>query len=200
MKILKINSSANNANSISRNQVEIITSKLLEKHLSAEVINRDVAYSNLPYLNHEFVQAMFQRGNLSNEQKETLSTSDMLIDELHSSEILVIGAPMYNFTVPASLKAYFDLIARPGKTFNYSNTGHTTGLVKVKMAIVVITSGGTPIGSPMDFSKEYIKAFLKFIGVTNVHFIEFDQSGFKYHEKKEKASIKVDQILESELT
>ncbi len=197
MKILKINASANKTNSISRNQVDVIISKLMGKYPSAEVIDRDVAYANLPHLNQEFVQAMFQKGNLNDEQKEILNDSDVLIDELHASDILVMGAPMYNFTIPASLKAYFDLIARPGETFNYTNTGSLMGLVKIKMAFVVISSGGTPIGSTMDFSKEYIKTFLKFIGITNVHFIEFDQAGFKYHEKLEEASAKLNLILES---
>ena len=197
MRLLKINSSANKTNSISRNQVDDIISKLTNKYHTTEVIDRDVAYSNLPYLDHEFVQAMFQKGTLSAEQIKTLSISDVLIDELHSSDIIVIGAPMYNFTIPASLKSYFDLISRPGKTFNYTAQGSVEGLVNLKMAIVVISTGGTPIGSPMDFSKGYITSFLKFIGINNIQFIEMDQAGFNYQEKIKIASNKLESILES---
>lgn len=195
MNILKINSSANQTHSISRNQVDFIVSALVNVNPTAKVIHRDVANNNLPYLDEAFVEAMFQKGELNDFQKEKLSTSDLLIEELHSSDILVLGAPMYNFTIPASLKAYFDLIARPGKTFTYTSTGTMTGLVNLKKAIVVITSGGTPIGSPMDFSKGYITSFFKFIGITNVHFIELDQAGFKYQEKMQEAAKKLDEII-----
>lgn len=195
MNILKINSSANQMHSISRNQVDSIVSALVKANPKAKVTHRDVANDNLPYLDEGFVEAMFQKGELNDIQKEKLSTSDALIEELHSSDVLVLGAPMYNFTIPASLKAYFDLIARPGKTFTFTSNGAMTGLVNLKKAIVVITSGGTPIGSPMDFSKGYITSFLKFIGVTNVHFLELDQAGFKYHEKMQEAAKKMDQII-----
>ena len=197
MKILKINSSANKINSLSRHQVDNITTKLKDKHTSAEVIDRDVAYSNLPYLDQDFLGAMFERGQLSPQQQETLSFSDELIDEIKSSDILVIGAPMYNFSVPSSLKSYFDLIARPGKTFNYTNTGAITGLISNTTAFVVTTTGGTPIGSNMDHSTGYIKTFLNFIGISDIHFIDFDQTGFKYQEKLMQAKTKLDSILAS---
>lgn len=196
MKVLKINSSANKANSISRNMVDYVATKLKDKNPSLEVIERDVAYSNLPYLDDKFVEAMFHRGNLTDDHKETLKLSDTLIDELKSSNIIVIGAPMYNFTVPASLKSYFDLIARPGKTFNYNAMGMISGLVKDKTAIVVISSGGTQIGSEQDHTKGYITTFLKFIGITNIQFLEMDQAGFNYSEKLKVATNKLDTILE----
>lgn len=195
MNILKINSSAEKDNSISRSQVEFIISNILGKYKSAKVVNRDVAYDNLPYLNQEFVRAMFNKGLLSKEQQEVLSTSDTLIEELYASNVLVFGIPMYNFTIPSCLKSYFDLIGRPGKTFKFNGNGEMVGLLKNKIAIVAITSGGTPIGSPMDFTKDYIITFLKFIGITNVHFIELDQLGFKYQEKIKAATDKVNTIV-----
>ncbi len=195
MNILKINSSASQVNSISRNQVEYIVSSVLKKYEYAKVVDRDAAYNNLPYLDNEFVQAMFYRGELQDQQIEKLALSDTLIDELHASDVLVFGVPMYNFTIPASLKSYFDLIARPGKTFNFTNKGEMLGLLKNKTAIVVISSGGTPIGSPMDFTKDYITTFLKFIGITTVHFVELDQTGFKYQEKIQQATHKINAIV-----
>lgn len=197
MKVLKINSSANKFNSISRDMVEYVTSKLKEKYPSLEIQERDVAYSNLPYLNQEFIEAMFHKGELSADQKGVLSVSNNLIEELKSSNILVIGAPIYNFSVPASLKAYFDLIARAGETFKYSNDGTLTGLLKDKTAFVVISSGGTKIGSKQDYTKGYISVFLEFIGITNVHFLEMDQSGFVFNEKYKLATEKMESILET---
>jgi len=195
MKVLKINSSANKDNSISRNMVEYIVSKLQNKDSNLEVKDRDVAYSNLPYLNQPFVEAMFHKGELSEEQKETLRISDALIDELIVSDIIVIGAPMYNFTIPSSLKSYFDLIARPGRTFNFDAMGVLSGLVKNKKAIVVISSGGTQIDSKDDFTKGYLSKVLAFIGITDVQFLEMDQAGFKYKEKFEAATAKLDSTL-----
>lgn len=197
MKVLKINSSANKSNSVSRNMVEYVVSKLKDKYSALEVLERDVAYSNLPYLNQEFVEAMFHKGGLSEEQEETLRFSDSLIDELLASDIIVIGAPMYNFTIPSSLKSYFDLIARPGRTFNFNAMGMISGLVKNKTAIVVISSGGTQIDSKDDFTKGYLSKVLAFIGITDVQFLEMDLAGYKYKEKLELATVKLDSILEA---
>lgn len=197
MKILQINSSANKESSVSRSQVKHIVSKIKDKDTSAEIIDRDVAYSDLPFVNQEFVETMFYKGELNEKQKEILAVSDVLVDEVLASDVLVIGAPMYNYSVPASLKAYFDLIARQGKTFQYEESGSITGFLKDKTVIVVIATGGTPIGSPMDHSTDYITTFLGFLGVTDIHFIELDQVGVKGKEKLTEAEVKVDSIVGS---
>lgn len=194
MKVLKINSSANGNHSISRNLVDYISTKLLEKYSQVEIDERDVAKDNLPHLDENFVRAMFQKGSLNEVDQKALKLSDELIAELKASDVLLFGVPMYNFTVPASLKAYFDLIARPGETFNFSS-GYSQGLLEDKKAIVVITSGGTKIGSDQDFTKEYIRTFLKFIGITQVEFIEMDQAGFKYQEKIQIAAKQIAAII-----
>ena len=191
MKVLKINSSAAKSTSLSRCQVDSIVSELLIKYPNAEVIERDVAYSNLPFPDDKFIDAIFQGGELNEEQQKVTHLSDQLVDELVGSDILVIGAPMYNFTIPASLKAYFDLIARAGKTFHYNEHGYPLGLVENKKAIVVITTGGIPLGSPMDFSKQYITTFLGFLGIQEIEFVELDENRFKYEEKVKKAKEKL---------
>ncbi|MDN5216001.1 NAD(P)H-dependent oxidoreductase [Fulvivirgaceae bacterium BMA12] len=196
MKVLKINASASRQTSLSRVEVDRVISKLLVKYPSAEIIDRDVAYSNLPFPNDKFVEAIFHKGPLNEEQRLLTKVSDQLVDELLESEILVIGAPMYNFTIPASLKAYFDLVARAGKTYQYNEQGYPLGLVEGKKAIIVITTGGVPLGSPMDFSKQYITAFLGFLGIKNLTFIELDENRFKYEEKRKKATEKLASILD----
>jgi len=182
-------------NSISRYMVNQIIEKLKVQHPNTKVQNRDVAYDNLPYLDQAFVEGMFNRGALNEEEKKPLKISNDLIDELYKSDTLVIGAPMYNFTIPSSLKSYFDLIARPGKTFNYTSTGEMNGLLKNKTAFVVISSGGTPIGGDMDHSAAYVKTFLNFIGITNIHFINMDQAGFDFNGKASAALARVDSIV-----
>ncbi len=196
MKVLKINASAARETSLSRAEVDRVISRLLIKHPNAEVIDRDVAYSNLPFPDDKFVEAIFHQGPLNEEQLLHTKVSDRLVDELLGSDILVIGAPMYNFAIPASLKAYFDLVARAGKTFQYNEQGYPLGLVENKRAIIVITTGGIPLGSSMDFSKQYITTFLGFLGIKNVSFIELDENRFKYEEKRKKATEKLASILD----
>lgn len=195
MKVLKINSSAAKEASISRSEVDRIISKILAKHPNVNVVDRDVAYSDLPFLNDKFIEASFQRGELNKEQQEVTQLSDKLIDEIMECDILVVGAPMYNFGIPASLKAYFDLISRAGKTFRYSEQGFPIGLLENKKAIVVITTGGVPLGSPMDFSKNYIATFLGFLGIKDIEFIKLDENRFKYEEKKKIAEKVLSTIL-----
>ena len=86
---------------------------------------------------------------------------------------LVIGLPIYNFSVPAAMKAWIDQIARVGVTFNYSENG-PVGLMKKKRAIILLASGGTKVGSDIDFASEYMKHILGFIGITDVTIIAAD--------------------------
>ncbi|BDD11912.1 FMN-dependent NADH-azoreductase (plasmid) [Fulvitalea axinellae] len=195
MKLLKINSSGRRGMSISRQKVDEIVSKLLVKYPSADVRVRDTAYDNLPFLSDHFIEAIFRNDDLSEEQRGAIQLSDRLVNELMESDIIVIGAPMYNFGIPACLKAYFDLIARAGKTFRYTEQGYPIGLLKNKKAIVVIATGGVPIGSPMDFSKNYIAAFLGFLGIEDIEFIALDENRFKLEEKEKKADEKLAMIL-----
>ncbi|MCZ4263296.1 NAD(P)H-dependent oxidoreductase, partial [Limimaricola sp. G21655-S1] len=85
----------------------------------------------------------------SDEQKATLALSDSLIDELKEADTVVIGVPLYNFTIPTTLKAGIDLVARVGVTFQYTETG-PEGLLKGKRAILAVASGGTEAGSDID--------------------------------------------------
>lgn len=186
MKILKINSSGNTYNSVTRHHVDAIVDKLITANSSAEVTDRDVVNSNIPFIDMEFIGAIFSQEELTESQVNKLALSNLLVDELLENDVLVIGAPMYNFSVPAALKAYFDMISRAGRTFQYGENG-PKGLVSGKKAYVVISTGGTPIGSPYDFSKGYIQTFLGFIGITDVEFIISDQAGISPEEKIEKA-------------
>ena len=185
MKILKINSSSNRHNSITRQHVNKIVDILQNKGTGVTLTERDVAYSGLTFIDDNFLGAAFSQEPLTDAQREALALSDSLIQELMDHDTLVIGAPMYNFTVPASLKAYFDLFARVGKTFKYTENG-PVGLVEGKKAYVVISTGGTPIGSPYDFSKAYIQTFLGFLGIQDIEFLILDENNSKMEEKLEK--------------
>ena len=99
-----------------------------------------------------------------------LATADALIGELADADVVVIGAPIYNFGVPAALKAWVDMVARARLTFRYTENG-PEGLLTGKKAYVVVPSGGVPVGSEVDFATPYLRHALAFIGITDVKFV-----------------------------
>lgn len=193
MNLLKINSSSNRTDSISRKYVTEISTKIQSQSSHLEVIERDVAYSELPFLDESLLNAFFAKEERTPEQQETLRLSDTLVNELMKADYIIIGAPIYNFSIPAALKAYFDLIARAGRTFKFTENG-PVGLLKGKKAFVVISSSGTAIGSAIDFSSKYIIHFLSFLGITDVALISLDQLLFKQEEIIKQVAHKIEQI------
>jgi len=107
------------------------------------------------------------------QQAAALSFSDTLVEELEHHDLIIIAAPIYNFGVPASLKAWIDQVARARRTFQYTANG-PVGLLKDKRAIIVTASGGTPVDSPIDFATAYLRHVLGFIGITNVSLVAAD--------------------------
>ena len=136
-----------------------------------EVTVRDLAANPIPVLDGELVGAMRpSEAPLSPRQQEALDLSDELIAELQAHDEVVIAAPMYNFNIPTQLKNYFDLIARAGVTFRYTEAG-PEGLVKGKTAVVISSRGGIHKDTPTDLLTPYVKLFLGFIGITDVEFV-----------------------------
>lgn len=168
--VLHIDSSARAENSVTRSLSAEITARLSPD----QVLRRDLA-TPLPLLNEAWVSANFTPADQRNEaQKELLAQSDALIEELKQADTIVIGAPIYNFSVPSTLKAWIDLVARAGVTFRYTETG-PIGLLEGKRAIVAVASGGTQVGSDIDFATTYLRHVLGFIGITNVEVVAADQ-------------------------
>ncbi len=164
--ILRIDASARREGSVSRD----LTDQVVAKFSGAAVTTRDLA-TGLPLIDEAWVGANFTPADdRSDDQRETLALSDTLIAELVGADTIVIGLPIYNFGVPAALKAWVDLIARAGVTFNYTETG-PKGALEGKRAILVMASGGVPAGSPVDFATTYMKHLLGFIGITDVEII-----------------------------
>lgn len=132
---------------------------------------RDLAAQPIPVLDGELVGALRPSdAPLSPRQQEALSLSDELIAELQAHDTVVIAAPMYNFNIPTQLKNYFDLIARAGVTFRYTEAG-PEGLVKGKRAVILSSRGGIHKDTPTDLLTPYVKLFLGFIGITDVDFV-----------------------------
>ncbi|UWQ75027.1 FMN-dependent NADH-azoreductase [Leisingera sp. M658] len=167
--ILHIDSSARTDGSVSRDLSAQITSRLGASH----VIRRDLA-APLPLLDGAWIGANFTPADQrSDEQKQLLALSDSLVEELKQADTIVIGTPIYNFSVPSTLKAWIDLVARVGVTFRYEETG-PVGLLEGKRAIIAVASGGTQAGSDIDFATTYLRHVLGFIGITEVEIVAAD--------------------------
>lgn len=184
--ILRIDASARKEGSSSR----ALTDALIDKLDADKIVTRDLA-GGLPFVTEQWVGANFTaEDERSDDQKAELSLSDQLVAEIEAADTLVIGAPIYNFGIPASLKAWIDMIARARKTFHYTADG-PEGLMTGKKAYVLMASGGTELGSDADFASGYLRHVLAFIGIQDVTIIAADQQMMKGEEALEKALTRV---------
>lgn len=136
-----------------------------------DVTVRDLAANPIPVLDGELVGALRPSdAELSARQQEALELSDELIAELQAHDVFVIAAPMYNFNIPTQLKNYFDLVARAGVTFRYTEAG-PEGLITGKRAIIISSRGGIHKDTPSDLLTPYLKLFLGFLGIADVEFV-----------------------------
>ncbi len=171
--VLRIDTSPRIEGSVSRDLTATVLDKLTG-HGHTEVIKRDIS-GGLPVVSEAWINANFTAlDDRTETQTETLALSDALVAELEAADTVVIGLPIYNFSVPASLKTWIDMVARAGRTFRYTDTG-PVGLLTGKRAIVVVASGGTQAGSDIDFATNYVRHFLGFIGITDVTLVTADQ-------------------------
>lgn len=175
--LLKIDVSPRGDHSISRVLSKQFAEQWTNSHVNGKVIERNLATTHLPYVELPWITAAFSDPSSHNsEQKAALKIGDDLIAELKEADEWLIATPMYNFTIPAKLKAYIDHVVRAGQTFNANADGTYTGLVTGKKATVIIASAGEYLpGTPAeayDAGKPYLRAVLGFIGVTDVSFIQ----------------------------
>lgn len=165
-RVLKLNTSARKTGSITRELNDKIVERLAA-HGPVETVHRDLS-EGVPVINEAWVGANFTpTADRDPAQQEVLAFSDTLIEEIKAADVLVIGVPIYNFGVPAALKAWIDQVARAGVTFRYSADG-PVGLLEGKRAILTIASGGVPVDSPADHATAYMRHVLSFIGITDV--------------------------------
>lgn len=168
--ILKINSSMRNQGSQSR----ALTDRLAQQ-IGGNLIERDLAAEPVAFIDEKWINANFTpEEDRTEEQKQVLALSETLIAEIEAADTLIIGVPIYNFGVPAALKAWVDQVTRARRTFRYTDNG-PEGLLTGKKAWLVITSGGTGAGSEIDFASTYMKHVLAFIGITDVEVIAADR-------------------------
>ena len=161
------------AESVSRGLGQSIVDGLAAKS-GASVTTRDLAANDLPYVSAErFAANLTPAADRTPEQAELAAIADTLIAELQAADTIVIATPVYNFGPPATLKAWADLVARAGTTFQYTANG-PEGLLKGKKAYLAIATGGTPVGSDVDFMSRWLTFFLGFLGITDVEMVAAD--------------------------
>ncbi|MCK0098094.1 NAD(P)H-dependent oxidoreductase [Qipengyuania sp. S6317L1] len=171
--ILHITASIRNDDSVSNNLGSALVEKLSAQE-AATVTRRDLATDDLPYQSWErFNAGLTSPDERSPEQSELAALADTLIGELQAADTIVISSPIYNFGAPASVKAWADLVARAGTTFKYTENG-PKGLLEGKKAFITIASGGTPVGSDIDFMSGWLTFFLGFLGIEVVEVIAAD--------------------------
>jgi FMN-dependent NADH-azoreductase len=174
MKLLRVDSSTR-LSSVSRQLTGRFAEAWRHEHPEGTVIERDLAATSLPHITDEWVHAVHSNpATLTPEQRQVLQVSDALVDELVQADAIVIGAPMYNFTISAPLKAWIDQVVRAGKTVLFTAEG-PQGLLQGKKVYVITSRGrayrpGTPT-ERFDFQEPYLRHILGFIGLTDVTFI-----------------------------
>lgn len=181
MKVWHIDSSGRTEQSHSRRITKQFVDTLSEK-TTIQSTPLDISLG-LPYLTDEMISSYFTPADeRTEEQKLVIAESNNVVTAAKASDIWVMGIPVYNFFAPASFKAFIDLLFRAKETFSYGENG-PVGLLENKQVFIVITSGGTEIGSENDFLTPWLTHCLNFIGVKHIEFIKAD----KYTSEKDSA-------------
>jgi len=162
MKLLHLDASALGQHSVSRELTTAIVNQLKQEHPSAEVTYRDLTAQPLPHWTL-----------VVDAESEAAKQNQTVLDEFLAADAIVVGAPMYNFSVPSQLKAWIDRVAVAGKTFQYTENG-PKGLMNGKRVIIASSRGGVYSSGPaaaLDFQEAYLRTVLGFLGITDIQFI-----------------------------
>ena len=185
--LLQLNSSINAASGESSKLASEFVAGWKARNPNAKVVVRELARDTVPHLTAERFQAFIAKPEArSADQQEVVAYSDALIEELRRADVIVLGLPMYNFGIPSMLKAYFDHIARAGVTFRYTEKG-PVGLLTGKKVYVFASRGGIYAGTLLDTQTNYVRDFLRFLGITDVEFVYAE--GLAISEAGKKASL-----------
>ncbi len=174
-RLLRVDASARHDGSISRRLGDALVATLTSRYPGLTVTHRDLGAKAVPFIDAAWVEANFTPGEQRNaQQQDALACSDHLVQELRDADLLVFGVPIYNFGIPAVLKAWIDLVARARLTFRYTEQG-VEGLLQGKRAYLLVTSGGVAVGSEVDFATRYLKQALNFLGIRDIEIIAADR-------------------------
>lgn len=209
--VLVINSSARTLNSHSRKLTEVFVDHWKNSHSDPYIRFRELGNTNVPHINENWIAAAFKPETVrSEEEKEALKTSDLYISELRQADVIVLGTPMYNWSVPSALKAYIDQIVRVNETWKL-NPGNMEnpyiGLLENKTLILLLSRGSQgyekgEFNAHMNFQTDYLKTVFNVMGVHNIHMIAVDGATLNPELLKETVTNshqKVKSLIEQEL-
>ena len=193
-KVLEVSASARKVSSASRQLTRDLIAALDDRYGDVETIRRDLA-NGIPLVDEAWIEANFTPDeSRTDAHREALAFSDSLVAELSEADVIVIGAPLYNFSIPAALKAWIDMIARARLTFRYTENG-PEGLLRDKKAYIVVATGGVPVGSPADFATPYLRHALAFVGITDVEVVAADRLNSQAEESMDAARARIAELI-----
>ncbi len=194
LRILEVSASGRRNGSITRELSTDLIAALGDRFGSVQLTRRDLLHG-VPFVDEAWIEANFTPDESRTQiHKDTLAYSDELVNELKDADVLLIGAPIYNFSIPAALKAWIDMIARARSTFRYTENG-PVGLLKGKKAYLVVATGGVPVGSAMDFATPYLRHALAFVGITEVEIVTADRINSDKHESMDRARAQIADLI-----
>ena len=171
-KILIVTASANQANATSRSLAQQALELIGDHYKQLEITERDTS-SGIPAIDDKWIAASYSGASSDSETQARLQLSDQFIEEIRRADEIIIATPMYNFSLPAGLKSWIDHITRAGVTFRYTEEG-PIGLLDNKPVTLIVTTGGVPADSNIDFLTPYLRHVLGFIGLKNISLIAAD--------------------------
>ncbi|WP_349998176.1 NAD(P)H-dependent oxidoreductase [Stenotrophomonas lacuserhaii] len=177
MKLLHIDASALGDNSVSRQLSAAVVARFKDSVESLDVSYRDLDANPIPHL---------RGSSLAGADADEVADAENVMAQFLAAEVVVIGAPMYNFSIPSTLKAWIDRVAVAGKTFKYTEAG-PVGLAGGKRVIIASSRGGIYVDSPADFQEPYLRQMFAFMGITEVEFVRAE--GIAYSPKHREEAI-----------
>ena len=190
-RILRLDASANPGQSGSRVLGDQLLERITQLYPEIEIRERDLNIG-AEFIDSDWIAANFSAaGNRDDVARQRLVYSDELIAELRWADHILLTTPMYNFSVPATLKAWIDQVCRAGVTFRYTANG-PEGLLAGKRADIVITTGGAPLESPVDFVSSYLRQVFAFVGITDINIIGADRMNLDSDESLSRALRQID--------
>ncbi len=198
LQILEVSASGRHSGSVSRKLTGELVAALRQDAGDAGLHRRDLN-DGISLVDEDWIAANFTDPEARTPmQRAALSESDVLVAEVQAADVIVIGSPVYNFGVPAALKAWIDMIARARLTFRYTDNG-PEGLLRGKKAYIVIATGGVTVDSEYDFATPYLRQALGFIGITDVEVIAAERLNSAGAESVEVARARISELVQHNL-
>ena len=191
-RILRLDASASPGDPSSRKLGNELLERIQRLNVDAEIrtrnLNRDAQFIDAEWIAANLTAA----DSRSDAAQQRLHYSDQLIKELQWADHILLTTPMYNFSIPATLKTWIDQVCRAGITFRYTADG-PVGLLQGKRVDIVISTGGVPLDSPVDFVSGYLRQVMAFIGIDEVSIIGADRTNSNSEESLARAMQQIDQ-------